>query len=173
MGLHEQRLVTTAGDQSVGRLVSRLDARLGSRVVEPRDDLTLDAKRSRCTPEPTVDRRLKRRFGALGGNRHKIGEHGSTRVGLERGLEDVGTVEIRLLRVVAVSRANGEMAATVGIEQSAEHARRGDVRETAPINRAVATHKRAPIVVADKSVLGERGVSHRRRWLLQRSRRLQ
>ena len=130
---------------------------LGPPVVEARfeDDVQLDAPIGALDlPVEGLLEPFVGRFTVSNG--HEVGHGRRAVVGLEGGLEDVRLVDVGLARLELGGGTNGEAAALVRIEDRREDARRLDVREATPVDRAVSAHEGAAIVVADSAVVVDR-----------------
>jgi hypothetical protein len=119
----------------------------GDRDPEPPSDPGPPAP----VPEPRLDRpahrhlasealdapcELAARCKARLGQQHRIGDAHTASLGGERRLEHVGLWEVAALGGERQLRAEYEPPAAPGVEQRSEHARRVQVREAEPVDRA-------------------------------------
>ena len=140
--------------------VRDLDGRLDPVVVEAGVELEFELHRPLDAGHFAVD-------GARGvaelhraRDRHEVGEHHRPRLGLEGGLEHVGSFDVLLFGGELLGRSNREVPAAVLVEQRGEDARRLDVRKATPVDRAVGGDQRAGFEVPDDPVLLYRRESH-------------
>ncbi len=79
--------------------------------------------------------------------------------GGEDGFEDVRALAVAALGLESLHGLEPEGAAALGVEDAREDARRVDVGEAEPVDRAVARDERAGTAVADQGVFADRGVA--------------
>lgn len=94
---------------------------------------------------------------------HEIGEPHPTRGSFEVGLQDCRAVQVAARHPVLACRADPQESAPVGVQQAAEHRATVEMRQAAPVNRAVRAHLRRGMRVADQCVV-EGGAEFRNRY---------
>jgi hypothetical protein len=75
---------------------------------------------------------------------------------VEGRLEEVRLLDVAALGVERFVRREREGAATPGVEQAPEDARRVDIRQTEPVDRAVEADERRRAAVSDQPVVADR-----------------
>jgi len=89
---------------------------------------------------------------------HEVGEaHAAAGIG-EGGLEHRGALGVASRDPVLAARPDAEEAAPIGVEQATEHRPAVEVRQTAPVDRAVGSDQRRRMGVPDQRVVRDRPV---------------
>ena len=150
-------------------LAAALDARPPGAVGKTR----LHAPAHRHATGQSLDpaNKLPFRSEAVSGERHRVGDACRTLRGGERRLEHVGVGQVSPRDLVRRLGLEREAAASIPVEDGAEDARRVEIGQAEPVDRAVAGHQSRRATVADRRVVPQRRVVRAcRRWLTDRVR---
>ena len=144
----------------------RDDLDIGARVIGPRIEMDVDARRAgdRHQQPAHFDRRLH--LQAFHQSRREIVQLETAASGVHLGAHNVGVAHVARGRVPVIDRLERPAAATLLIEQPAEHRRAVEARQAQPVDAGVGGDEGDDATVANRAVIqaqrGQRTSSIRR-----------